>query len=70
MTGAELDGQPGHAIASLSEAIPSLVWAVVAFSAMSVMLNSISRSSGERRIRVPVGLVLLRCSLTVAITAR
>lgn len=59
----------GLALVSLSEAIPPLIWAVVAFSAISVVLNSISRSPGERRIWVPVGLVLLVCSLAVAITA-
>ncbi len=59
----------GLAIVSLSEAIPWLIWGVVAFSAISVVLNSISRSSVERRIWVPVGLVLLACSLTVAITS-
>lgn len=59
----------GVALVPLSEAIPSLIWAVVAFSAISVVLNSISRSAGERRIWVPVGLVLVVCSLTVAITA-
>lgn len=58
----------GLALVSLSEAIPSLIWAVVAFSVISVVLNSISRSAGERRIWVPVGLVLLASSLLVALT--
>ncbi len=59
----------GLAFVSLSESVPSLIWAVVAFSTISVVLNSISRSAGERRIWVPVALVLLVCSLTVATTA-
>ncbi|MCJ7710479.1 MAG: hypothetical protein MUQ32_06555 [Chloroflexi bacterium] len=59
----------GLVLVSLSEAIPWLIWVVVAFSAISVVLNSISRSAGERRVWVPVGLVLLVSSLAVALTA-
>lgn len=53
---------------SLSEAIPWLTWVAVVVAAVSVVLNTISPSPGERRIWVPVGLVLLVCSLTVALT--
>lgn len=59
----------GLALVPVSESLPSLIWVVVAFATVSVALNAISRSAGERRIWVPVGLVLLVCSLTVAITA-
>jgi hypothetical protein len=48
--------------------LPWLVWAAVAFSAVSLVLNAISRSRGERRIWVPVALVMLGSSLIVALT--
>ncbi len=43
-------------------------WAVVAFSAVSLLLNSISRSAKERSIWVPVAVVLLLSSLVVALS--
>lgn len=48
--------------------LPWLVWVAVAFSAVSLALNGISRSPGERRIWVPVALVMLGSSLLVALT--
>lgn len=45
-----------------------LVWVAVAFSAVSLVLNGISRSPGERRIWVPVAIVMLGSSLVVAVT--
>ena len=48
--------------------LPSLIWLVVAFSALSLVLNAISRSPGERRIWVPVALVMLGSSLVVAVS--
>ena len=59
----------GLALPSLSAAFPWLVWVAVVVAAASLVLNAISRSAGERRVWVPVGLVLLVCSLTVALTA-
>jgi hypothetical protein len=47
---------------------PWLIWLVVAMAVVSVGLNATSRSPGERRLWVPVGLVLLACSLVVAVT--
>ena len=55
---------PGWAAASVW-----LVWGVVAFCAVAVVLNSISRSAGERRLWVPVTVAMLASSLTVALTA-
>lgn len=46
-----------------------LIWAVVAFSAVSFVLNLITPSAGERRIWAPVTFLLLICSIVVAITA-
>lgn len=43
-----------------------LIWLPVAFSAAAVVLNLITPSAGERRIWVPVSLVLLASSLVVA----
>jgi hypothetical protein len=59
----------GLVLPSLAEAFPWLIWLVVVLTAASVALNAISRSAGERRIWLPVGIVLLACSLTVALTA-
>ena len=39
------------------------------FSAFAVVLNAISRSAGERKIWVPVSLVMLISSLLVALGA-
>jgi cytochrome bd-type quinol oxidase subunit 2 len=59
----------GLAVPSLAEDFPWLIWVAVAVSAASVAMNAVSRSPGERRTWVPVGLVLLASSLTVALTA-
>lgn len=59
----------GLVLPAVSESFPWLVWVAVAVAAVSLVLNAISRSAGERRIWVPVALVLLVCSLTVALTA-
>jgi hypothetical protein len=44
-------------------------WVVVAFSAVCVVLNAITPSAGERRIWLPVTLVMCGSSLVVAVTA-
>ena len=44
-----------------------LIWGVVAFSAASLVVNALSRSPGERRVWVPVAIVLLVSSLIVAL---
>jgi hypothetical protein len=59
----------GLLLPSLSQTLPSLIWLVVAFSGASVVLNAITPSAGERRIWLPVAVVMLLSSLTVAITA-
>ena len=53
----------------LAQAPPWLIWLAVAFSGISVVLNSITQSAGERRIWVPVAVVMLVSSLMVALTA-
>lgn len=58
----------GLIVVPLLSGLPSLIWLVVAFSAVSVVLNAASRSAGERRIWVPVALVMLGSSLIVAIS--
>ena len=45
-----------------------LIWVVVAFSAVSLVLNTITPSVGERAIWVPVALVMLICSVIVAVS--
>ncbi len=47
--------------------LPWLIWVAVAFSAVSLLLNAISRSAGERRIWVPIALLMLGSSLLVAL---
>ncbi len=59
----------GLVLPGLAVAFPWLVWVAVVFSAVALALNAISRSAGERRIWVPVTIVLLTCSLLVALTA-
>jgi hypothetical protein len=60
----------GIVVPGLKEAAPWLAWAAVVFSAVAVMLNALSRSAGERKIWVPVTLVMLISSLLVALDAR
>lgn len=57
----------GIVLPELSEALPWLIWLAVAFSAVSVALNTITRSPLERRIWLPVAVVMLVSSLTVAL---
>jgi hypothetical protein len=47
--------------------VPWLAWVPVVFAALSVLVNAISPSPRERRLWVPVGLVLLVSSAIVAI---
>jgi hypothetical protein len=47
---------------------PWPIWLVVAFSAVSLIVNAISRSPGERRLWVPVAIVMLASSIVVALT--
>ena len=56
----------GLVLPDLIAAIPWLAWAAVAVSALAVILNALSRSAGERRIWVPVAVVMLISSLLVA----
>ena len=44
-----------------------LIWVVVAFSGVSLVLNSITSSKRERLVWVPVAVVMLASSLTVAL---
>lgn len=57
----------GLVLPDLAVGFPWLVWIPVAVSALAVVLNSISRSAGERRIWVPVAMLLLVSSLIVAL---
>jgi hypothetical protein len=47
---------------------PWLSWLAVGFSAVSLVLNAISRSPGERRLWVPAAVVMLGSSLVVAVS--
>jgi hypothetical protein len=52
---------------ALVTALPWLIWAIVLLCGVAVVLNAASRSAGERRLWVPVTVVLLVSSLAVAI---
>jgi hypothetical protein len=45
-----------------------LIWVVVVFSAISFVLNVITPSADERAIWMPVALIMLICSVIVAIS--
>jgi hypothetical protein len=49
--------------------LPVAIWVVVGLLAIAVVLNAISRSSVERAIWLPVTVVLVASTLTVALTA-
>jgi hypothetical protein len=57
----------GLALAGWSRASRWLVWIVVAFSTVSLVLNLLTPSAGERAIWAPVALLLLASSAVVAI---
>lgn len=48
---------------------PWLIWVVVAFSGLSLVMNVVSPSVGERRLWVPVAGVMLAASSIVALVA-
>jgi hypothetical protein len=56
----------GVMLISRARRIPRLIWAVVAFSAVSLLLNLITPSAGERALWVPVAAALLVTSIVVA----
>lgn len=57
----------GLVLPGWAQASSWLTWVIVAFAALSVALNTITPSAGERQLWVPVALVLLASSLTVAL---
>lgn len=59
----------GLVLPDWAEAAGWLIWAVVAVAAVAVVLNAITPSVGERRVWVPITVVMLVCSLVVALTA-
>lgn len=57
----------GLALPRWSRASRWLIWLVVAFSGLSLVLNLITPSGGERLIWAPVALIMLVSSVIVAI---
>ncbi|MBM4427259.1 MAG: hypothetical protein FJ031_08475 [Chloroflexi bacterium] len=51
-----------------SQASRWMMWIIVAFSALSLILNLITPSAGERAIWAPVAFLMLLSSLTVALS--
>jgi hypothetical protein len=58
------------ALVSWARASGVAIWFVVALSSVSLVLNVITPSGGERAVWAPVAAVLLASSLVVAITSR
>ncbi len=58
----------GLVLPDLIAAIPWVAWVAVVVSTLAVILNAASRSAGERRIWVPVTVVMLISSMIVALT--
>ena len=58
----------GLALPRWSRASRWLVWVVVAFTAVSLILNLITPSAGERALWAPTALILLISSATVALS--
>ena len=52
---------------AIADRLPWLIWIVVAVSTVGVVLNLISPSAGERRLWVPVAIVMLATSFVVAL---
>jgi hypothetical protein len=59
----------GLVLPDLGTAAPWTIWLAVAMSALSTVLNAITRSAVERRIWFPVAVITLATSLAVAISA-
>ncbi len=57
----------GFILPDLAAAYPWAVWVALAFSAVSLVLNAITRSARERRLWLPVAIVLFVTSLIVAL---
>lgn len=59
----------GLVLAAWKPASTWAIWIVVAFSGVSLVLNAISPSAGERGVWVPVAIVMLVTSLAVALAS-
>ena len=57
----------GVALEAWGSAASSLIWVAVGFSAVSLLLNSITTSKLERLVWVPVAVVMLASSLAVGL---
>ena len=57
----------GVILPDLAAAYPWAVWVALAFSAVSLVLNAITPSARERRLWLPVAIVLFVTSLIVAL---
>jgi hypothetical protein len=58
----------GVALPKWSKSSRWLIWLVVAFSGLSLILNTITPSAGERAIWMPVALIMVISSLIVALS--
>jgi hypothetical protein len=58
----------GLALPAWASVASGLIWIVVGFSAVSLVLNAMTPSRGERRLWVPVACAMLASSLVVALS--
>lgn len=59
----------GLLLPAIAEAAPWAVWLAVGLAGLSLVLNTITPNAGERRLWVPVAVVMLGSSLVVALSA-
>lgn len=57
----------GWAFAALAASARIAMWVIVAWFALGVLMNAISRSQGERLLWTPVALVMLLASARIAL---
>lgn len=68
LVGVVVVSHAGLLLPAIAETVPWAVWLAVGLSGVSLVLNAITPSVGERRLWVPVALVLLVSSLVVALS--
>lgn len=52
---------------AIDRVLPFVLWFMVAFAAVGVLLNAITRSRKERAVMLPAAIVLFICQLIVAL---
>jgi hypothetical protein len=66
--GTVVSARAGVALADWQPISRVLIWVVVAYCALGVIANALTRSAWERIIWLPITMLLLACSVVVATT--